>query len=270
MTYDARERSTYEGEPVEVYKFDREGIKIWRYTSADRDVTLEGNVYLAAPIKRNNIEGSQDVERTALKITMPADADFPEQFLASPPTDRIMVEVRRFHFLDSEIAFLWVGRVVNVEHKEFEAIILCESVVSSLKRPTLRRVYQTSCPHLLYGPECMLAAASFAVPATLSSASGVQLTSAAFGALATGYLTGGYVELTLESNVNRAFVVSHSGSTITTGLPLQGAAVGSVVTAYPGCDHSIATCRTKFSNVLNYGGFPHIPVKNPMTGTPIF
>jgi uncharacterized phage protein (TIGR02218 family) len=271
LTYDAREKSAYDGEPVEIYKFDREGVKVWRYTSADRDIIYGGEVYLAAPIKRNDIEGSQDVERTALKITMPADEDFPEQFIYSPPTDRIMVEVRRYHYLDSEIAFLWVGRVVNVEHREFEAIILCESSISSLKRPTLRRVYQTTCPHLLYGPECAIDKSSWAVIATLSAGtSGITLKSAVFAGYVDGYFAGGFVEILISGNLNRAFVVSHTGDTLTTGLPLQGAVVGLDVTAYPGCDHSLDTCVAKFSNNVNYGGFPFIPEKNPMNGTSIF
>lgn len=271
MTYDSREKSVYGGEPIEIYKFDREGISIWRYTSADRDLVVGGQVYLAAPIKRNDIEGSQDVERTALKITMPADADFPEQFISSPPTDRISVEVRRYHYLDSELAFLWVGRVVNVEHREFEAIVLCESSVSSLKRPTLRRVYQTSCPHLLYGNECDLVKSTWAVPATLQSGtSGVTLKSSTFAGYADNYFSGGFVEIVVSSLINRAFITGHIGDTITTGLPLQGAAVGLPITVYPGCDHSLNTCATKFSNNVNYGGFPYIPTKNPMGGTPIF
>jgi len=271
LTYDAVETSVYEGEPVEVYKFDREGIKIWRYTSADRDVIVGGDIYLAAPMKRNDIEGSQDVERTALKITMPADADFPRQFIASPPTDRISAEVRRYHQSDPEIAFLWVGRVINVEHHEFEAIVLCESSISSLKRPTLRRIYQTTCPHLLYGPECALVQSAWGVDATLAAGtSGVTLVSSAFSGFAGGYFAGGFVQIVVSSNINRAFISAHSGGTLTTGLPLQGAAVGLQVTAFPGCDHSLATCASKFSNSLNYGGFPYIPTKNPMNGTPIF
>lgn len=273
MTYDAQEISAYEGEPVEIYQFDREGVQLWRYTSADRDLIIEGNVYLAAPVKRNNVEASQDVERTSLKITMPADADFPEQFIASPPTDRIMATVRRYHHTDptAELTFVWVGRVINVENKEHEAIISCESCISSLKRPTLRRVYQTTCPHVLYGDQCKVSKVAFGAVATLQSgSSGVTLISSTFAAQATGYYTGGYVEIEIESKLNRAFITKHIGSAITTGLPLQGAAVGLAVTVYPGCNHSLITCQDKFNNILNYGGFPYIPVKNPMTGTPIF
>jgi uncharacterized phage protein (TIGR02218 family) len=271
LTYSSRETSIYGGEPIEIYSFDREGIQIWRYTSCDRDLIIDGNVYTAAPIKRNDIEGSQDVERTALKITMPADADFPQQFIASPPTDRIMVEARRYHYADSEIAFLWIGRVVNVEQKEFQAIVLCESAISSLKRPTLRRVYQTTCPHLLYGNECQLIKSAWVVPATLQAGTGgLDLVSSTFAGYPDGYFAGGFVEITIAGNLNRAFIVSHSLDTIVTGLPLQGAIVGLSINAYPGCDHSLDTCSAKFSNHLNYGGFPFIPTKNPMGGTPVF
>ena len=42
------------------------------------------------------------------------------------------------------------------------------------------------------------------------------------------------------------------------------------VTLYPGCDHTLTTCDTAFSNSLNYGGFPAIPQKNPWAGDPVF
>ena len=46
--------------------------------------------------------------------------------------------------------------------------------------------------------------------------------------------------------------------------------MGSTVVVLAGCDHSVTTCDTKFntpedtqSNVINYGGFPFVPGKNP-------
>jgi hypothetical protein len=38
---------------------------------------------------------------------------------------------------------------------------------------------------------------------------------------------------------------------------------------YAGCDHLLATCRDRFSNVANFGGFPWIPQKNPFSGDAI-
>ena len=35
--------------------------------------------------------------------------------------------------------------------------------------------------------------------------------------------------------------------------------VGDTVRLTPGCDKSFATCRDKFSNGVNFQGFPHMP-----------
>ena len=57
---------------------------------------------------------------------------------------------------------------------------------------------------------------------------------------------------------------THHASVVEAGLK-----AGDAFEAYPGCDHTLATCAAKFGNQLNYGGFPYIPVKNPFTGDAI-
>ena len=37
----------------------------------------------------------------------------------------------------------------------------------------------------------------------------------------------------------------------------------------PGCDLRRDTCKAKFGNLLNFGGFPDIPGRNPFGGTSI-
>ena len=54
-------------------------------------------------------------------------------------------------------------------------------------------------------------------------------------------------------------------------LAIPGLAVSDIVVAAPGCSRKIDTCVNKFSNELNFGGYPYIPIKNPMgAGTPIW
>jgi hypothetical protein len=40
---------------------------------------------------------------------------------------------------------------------------------------------------------------------------------------------------------------------------LPGAMNGDAFTVYLGCDHTQATCTTKFGNLTNFRGFPYIP-----------
>lgn len=39
------------------------------------------------------------------------------------------------------------------------------------------------------------------------------------------------------------------------------------LTLYPGCDHLFSTCKGRFSNVSNFGGFPYFTDANPFVGT---
>ncbi len=46
-------------------------------------------------------------------------------------------------------------------------------------------------------------------------------------------------------------------------------AVGDVIRLEAGCDKISTTCKTKFANLLNFRGFPHIPGEDWMTSYPI-
>jgi uncharacterized phage protein (TIGR02218 family) len=273
MAYATYEDSTYDGNPIELFEFARGASEYWRYTSADTDQSYLGETYRAIAIQRNGLEVSQNVETVSLVVTMPVTADLPQLYIASPPSSPIAFTLRRYHGGDTEVVSIWPGRVVNVEFKEEIAEVTCESVYTSLKRPTLRRLYQRSCPHVLYNEvvgSCNLNKDAFKVTATLSAVSGVTLTSPTFGGYLAGYFTGGFVEVTSGGHINRRFVVDHSGSDITLNLQLTGAAVGFDIDAYPGCAHNLSDCQYKFNNILNYGGTPWIPDKNPLGGTKVF
>jgi uncharacterized phage protein (TIGR02218 family) len=41
--------------------------------------------------------------------------------------------------------------------------------------------------------------------------------------------------------------------------PAQAPVAGDTFTVAAGCDKQLATCRTKFSNTVNFRGFPHMP-----------
>lgn len=55
-------------------------------------------------------------------------------------------------------------------------------------------------------------------------------------------------------------IVRHDGATIAFDRPVADwVAVGDTLTVYAGCDKRFATCGGKFSNAINFQGFPHIP-----------
>ena len=64
-------------------------------------------------------------------------------------------------------------------------------------------------------------------------------------------------------------VMTDTGSTLLLSHAFYGLSVGDGVIAYPGCAQNRDDCKNKFDNLLNYGGFPWIPDKNPMDGSAV-
>jgi len=276
MAFGTVEVSEFDGAPIELYHFQR-GVASWFYTSYDEPVTFAANTYIPVPLRRSAIEAIQDVSKNSVKLRTTRRLDFAQQYIANVPSDTVVLTITRMHAGDLDPAIVWRGRVVNVKHMDDEVEIVCQSIYSSLKRPGLRRLYQINCPHILYGPQCQVPKNTVQIITTLTGATGVTLTSPDFIIAINPlynptWLSGGSIEINTAGLIDRRFIVNHdnAGGVLTINLPAPTMQVGSIVTAFPGCPHSLAACDEKFNNSENYGGFPYIPGKNPMNGTPVF
>jgi uncharacterized phage protein (TIGR02218 family) len=271
MTYDATEISASLGRPVDIFTFAR-GPQEWRYTSADRDVTVSAQVYTAVPIIRPSISQGGELNRSGLKLTVARDFPIAVLFRAGIPSETITLRIRQYHDGDGSVVVVWSGRVVNVSRVGELAEITCEPIYTSVRSTGLRRRYQKGCPHVLYGPACKVVAASFDLAGTVSAVSGLTVTATAFGTQPDGYWEGGYIEWSPSAGIfERRFIDGHTGTSVTLMTQPLGLAVSTAITIYPGCDHTLgAGGCTKFSNTLNYGGTPDIPEKNPYGSDPIY
>ena len=270
MTYESVEESVFNAQPIELYEFFI-SPKFWRHTSADEDKTFQSNTFTAIPIRRTKIEQNPDPARNPISINVSKTMEFARKFRASPPDGVVTLKIFRKHESDAGFVTAWIGRVVNVSFKNDEAIISGESILTAVKRIALRRTYQKACPYVLYGSGCNLSKASFQVNATLSGVSGATLISSTFGTFTNGHFTGGFVEWSdTEGVLNTRFIISHTGNNIVVESPFISIPANANVAAFPGCDRQLTTCINKFSNEVNYGGFPYIPEKNPFDTNPIW
>lgn len=268
MTYAATEAAAQSGRPVELYEF-LYGATAYRYTSADGDVVYGGNTYSAVPIARGAVEATNEVARLALEITCTRELPVLEPFAVSPPEEVVLITLRRLHAGDGEAIIMWMGRVLNVTLNNAAAEIHCESVYTSLKRVGLRRLYQKSCPHVVYGTGCGLARATYKATKTVSTVVGTTITVGSIGAV-DGYYAGGYLEWSSGGVSHRRSIHSQTGGSLVIGFPIPGIAASDSVDLYPGCDHTLSTCNGKFGNSDNYGGMPFFPSKNPFAGVAIY
>ena len=273
MTFESIELSAFLGKPVELYTFARNAA-IWRYNTSDEDITIGGLIYRSIQIRRTNIERNQDTSRSPITVNISLSADFLFQYRFVSPSDVMTLTIQKFHLtdVDSELAVIWQGRVLNVKILEDEAEIRCEPVYTSIRRTLLRRVYQTNCPHVLYGADCLASQTTFRQSGIVTSIiNGIQIVSNDFSSFADDYFTGGFIQWEdPQGNQNRRFIIQHTANVLTIDVFIPELTVGQTIFAFPGCDHTLNTCNVKFNNVSNYGGFPFMPEKNPMGGDPIF
>jgi hypothetical protein len=78
-----------------------------------------------------------------------------------------------------------------------------------------------------------------------------------------GWFIGGVAEFGVEKRT----IVAHVDNTITIAYRMVNLADDDSVDVYPGCDGRNVTCRDKFDNIINFLGFPYIPIENPAMRT---
>ena len=263
-TYSDLESSIHGGRPVELFRFVH-GPQVWTYSSGP-EIEHGGDTYVAFPIGRDDMQQTKELHKSPLEVLIPRTSELSLLYLAGNPERIITLTVFRLHVgaSDGPVVY-WKGRIVSCDWPDpATAKLTCESVFTSLKRPGLRARYQRMCRHALYSEQCGVDKTTYAVAGTVSAINAAKtvLTVAAADALADGWLTGGMVETPTGGFL---FVTAHSGSSITLANPCA-LAVSDAVTLYPGCARNRETCKNKFNNILNFGGWPWIPSRNPFDG----
>lgn len=275
MTFAAIETSADEGRPLELLKVSYL-TNNWHYTTSEESVTYDGQVYAPLPIKHSAIALTGDVAKSQLTISVPQDCPVGELFRVQPPTGVVSVTLFAKHVGDAEVKAIWKGRIVNVTWEQPWLNLTTESVFSSLQRLGLRRKYGTQCPHPLYSVGnglCNVVKASYKTDYAVTSITGATVNCAAAAGAAVDHFAGGVVTwIHAESGYLEQRMVKSSdasGNFVLTSQP-PGLVVGAALSTYPGCDHSLDTCHSKFANALNFGGMPFIPTKNPFNGSTLY
>lgn len=263
MSFDAQERSPYGGKPKEFYRFSRSASR-WLYTSADQSETIATELYLPAPIKRNEPSMDKETKHSTLTLTVPRDFPVAQLFRSYSPGSSIWLTVLRLQRGDTGTWLAWKGKVRGASWNGSVATLTCDPLDKAGSRLALRRSFGSTCDHDLYSQgsnRCQVLRASFTIGATIEAIVGDTLKSAAFATKPDGWWVGG--DVIVATGDDARMVIAHTGDTITLLSAFEGLSVGDALAISAGCDHSFATCGSKFSNTVNFGGWPFVPTKNP-------
>jgi uncharacterized phage protein (TIGR02218 family) len=271
VAFGIQEISNYFGRPSLLVTF-RRGNRTWSYTSADRDTTLGGRLYLALPLKVGPLNQSGDAQSDEVTIELPADEGMVSRHIAVPPTEEVSVIIARYH-KDGDDAFVrFVGQVDRVRRlSPLRAEVKCKTLLASYARSGARLSWQRGCTHALYDPGCKVNKALYGVPGVVASKNASAITATALAALADNRFQGGFLEWDFEPALKaRRAITDHAGEFANILGGTYGIEVGMNFVAYPGCPRNIESCANFYDNLPNYGGIVHLPSKSPFNGNPVF
>lgn len=260
---------------TELYRFV-EGSLIDTQSRGNKPVVYDagsGNeTYTPYAIGRGQVESKTELARASLQVTLALNNPVAQRYLSGIADSVLTLTI--FQQTDSTVNVSWKGRLAKVKLSNKNVTMVFESIFTSLRRPGLRARYQKSCRHTLYGPGCNLDKALFEHEDDIASiaSDGLSYTIGDLSLFEEGYFSGGMIE---ASNGVFRYIAEHSGNVVTLSrrfefLESEFATLGAgnvPVSLYPGCPKSIEVCHERFDNVLNYGGFPWIPTRNPFSGS---
>jgi hypothetical protein len=281
MAFDDYERSQEHGRPIEFYIFTL-GPIVWRYTTAEQDLVVDEETYLAAAIQGDSVKQTGEPTNDALTIEVPSWIAPAQMFMSAPPTQPIQMSIGMMHAGDTEMLIAYNGEVTQVNFPmPGRARITIESLMTSMQREGLRLGWQRSCPDSLYDPlTCKVSKAAWLVNLTVLTIDGFTLgVNLAVGKPA-GHLDNGFIEwnhpargieyLAIERHeLVTGNPVGEVNARLTLFAPPGELFEGATGSAYPGCAFTPAACQA-FGNYPNYGGVPDMPGKSPFDGDPVF
>lgn len=257
---------------IEVYDFYR-GTRHWRLTGGDRDAIVEGQTYTAIDgLKRGRLVQSAEIQKGGLDIEMPLGIEFLEQFSPTPPMSAVHLNFKRIRVSDGLVRTAWMGVVSDVEDDGKWATVKCQSLSAAMAARGLRRTWQVPCAVPLYSAGngmCNVNPDDFRADAVPADAGGYIVRAGAFAAYGDHYFRGGFLRYPDGAEFEHVHITDQVGDTLFLLTPVRIAA-GVMVSAFPGCDHSMLMCHEKFDNSLNYAGQHTLPTEGPFDGQAVF
>jgi uncharacterized phage protein (TIGR02218 family) len=234
-------------------------------TSLDRDLVFDGITYLAnASYTPSDIDSTAELNPDNLEVA---------GFLASPAITEADVQSGRWDYAAIELfevnyADLSMGKNVLRsgtlgEVRAGRATFTAElrGLMQAYSR-TIVRLTTKDCTADLGDARCKVALATFTVTGVVESVSGNRVITDAARTEAANWFTAGKLTFTSGLNTGLSMEVKQSGAgqiALHQSMPFA-IAVGDSYTLYAGCTKRFTEdCQTKFTNGVNFRGFPHLP-----------
>ena len=235
------------------------------FTEHDRDLLFDGTAFEAA----SGFSATEIVDGVGLSVDnldvsgALSSAHLNEDDLAAGAFDDARVEIWRVRWdLPEQRVLMRTGSLGEVRREGASFTAEVRGLAHYLSQET-GRTYQYACDAALGDVRCGvdLTAPTYRGTGAVLSAAGHRITVSGLGAFEAGWFSGGLLTWTDGANTGLSMEVrTHLGDVIELWQTMAGAiAASDIFTITAGCDKTFPTCRAKFGNGVNFGGFPHMP-----------
>ncbi len=252
------------------WRVTRQDGLVQGFTDHDKDLEFDGTNYKAS----TGFSGTELKDSIGLNVdNIDVDGAFKSESLTETDLskglyDNATVELFRVNWQNTDQRILMrTGSIGEVTRSEYAFRAEIRGLAHHLQQPK-GRLYQFTCDADLGDGRCNVNLNQPAFQATGSISAILNNRSFVVSGLETyedDWFTRGVIRITSGSLLDqKQEVKSHSklGSVISIELwqPFIGTMeAGSTFEITAGCDKHFTTCKSKFSNGLNFRGFPHIP-----------
>lgn len=240
------------------------------FTDHDRQIIFDGTTFEAATgFSSSEITESLGLSVDNLEVQSAISSEaLSEADLAAGVYDNAEVEILRVNWADpSQRALIKSGSIGEVRRAGSAFAAEVRGLSHFLSQPK-GRLFQYSCDADLGDARCgvnLTSPVNRGLGTVADIASARRFTASGLATFASGWFTRGLVTFTSGAAIGQAIEVKDH--TIESGiatielwaparLPLS---VGQTFRITSGCDKHAATCSAKFSNIVNFRGFPQMP-----------
>ena len=248
----------------------------YAFCDGETPITRGGITYIPFPISVSEINTSGSLDKSDITVTLARGTEMESEFIGFPTSQVVNLIVFQGHVGDdptiSNYPALWVGRVGSPTFENESIAFTCVPVSTSVQRPGLRRNYQLTCPHVLFGPKCRAQRKSATITRRVTGIFGNLVNINANLPLNGDKYKGGMIEWLSDgkSSLRTIVKVSQTNDQIAVRGNLRGVNIGDVIKITLGCNRLQSDCSNLHNNILNFGGQPYIPLENPLSQKSIF
>jgi uncharacterized phage protein (TIGR02218 family) len=248
-----------------LWKITRSDGQIFRFTNHDTNIFIQGDgTYSKVGYNVSSTKATSDLSTDNMTVEATFDSSaITEDDLKAGLWDGAAVEVSECIWNDLSkgtrpITKGYLGEVIYDEIR-YKADLL--GITTKLQL-NLCRIFSPGCDANLGDTRCKKVLTNFTHNLTVTGVTDRITLVDSNLAQATGYFNFGLLTWSTGANAGvKSEIKTHTtGGNLTLFMPvLHDIAVGDTGTIVAGCDKSYATCGTKFSNEINFRGFPTVP-----------